>query len=329
MRHRASRCCAAVVMFALLGSNSRVALGADSNPLVVTDQQATARFQTALARFDAQEFAEALPLFQQAWQLTRSPNARFYVARCLIELGRHTEAYAELNGVIADATAANDPRYVPTRSAAQTELATLEPRISTLSITLPEPTSGLIVTLDGSPLGLAQLREPLVLEPGVHQLKAQATGMQPQDLTLELKAGRAQSVPLRFTPARTESPKPAAPSPPKATGLGTVRAAGLVTGGVGVAALGVFAVTGVMAKSKYDSVQGACGGTRCVGDSYGAEIDQGKSLQTIANVSIVFAGLAIATGGALFAFGPRPSADPQLGATVLPGGGYASYRGRF
>ena len=137
MRHRASRCCAAVVMFALFGSNSRVALGADSNPLVVTDQQATARFQTALARFDAQEFAEALPLFQQAWQLTRSPNARFYVARCLIELGRHTEAYAELNGVIADATAANDPRYVPTRSAAQTELATLEPRISTLSRNAP------------------------------------------------------------------------------------------------------------------------------------------------------------------------------------------------
>ena len=54
-----------------------------------------ATYAAAKKLFDAQSYAKALPLFQDAYAQSKSPNARVYVARCLRELGRLPEAYDE------------------------------------------------------------------------------------------------------------------------------------------------------------------------------------------------------------------------------------------
>jgi hypothetical protein len=304
-------------------------LAAEPQPAAV-DQQAAAKFRSALQRFDAGEFADALPLFQEAYGASHSPNARLYIARCLVELGRDVEAHAEFSGVVADTTQNRDPRYDKTREAAQTELGVVALRVSKLVITLPDNPPGLAVSLDGEVVPNEQLGSSIVTKPGRHELSATATGMKDSSRRVDVAAGQSKTIMLALSPVATkEEPAATASSSPKSGGLGSVRTAGLVTAGVGVVALGVFAVTGSMAKSQYDSVKDACGGERCTDDKYGSDIDRGKSLQTVANVSLIVGGLALVAGGSLFLFGPRGDGDSAAAAYVLPGGGYATYRARF
>lgn len=292
------------------------------------EQQAAAKFRSGIERYDARDFAGALALFQEAWQLSHSPNARLYVARCFAEQGRNVEAHTELTGVIVDATASGDARYERTREAAQAELTVIGLRVAKLVITLPDLLPGLSVTVNDAAVTEEQLGIPLVLAPGKHHIAATATGMKPLERDVDVAAGQSKTVTLALSPAAEERPRPE-PAPRRSGGLGAVRTAGLVTAGAGVAGLGLFAVTGLMAKSKYDSVHDACGGTRCADDKYASDIDSGKSLQTVANVSLVFGSLALVAGGSFFLFGPRPEADDAAAAYLLPGGGYASYRARF
>lgn len=312
---------------ALLLFVSTPSLLAAEPPNAAVEQQAAAKFRAALQRFDAGEFADALPLFQEAYGSSRSPNARLYVARCFVELGRDVEAHAEFSGVVADTTAHRDPRYDKTRQAAQAELAVVALRVSKLVITLADNPPGLSVALDGELVPIDQLGSAIVTNPGRHQLSAQATDMKDLSRSVDVAAGQSKTVMLSLSPnTPTESP---ASAPRASSGLGGVRAAGLITAGVGVAALGVFAITGSMAKSKYDTVEAACGGQRCTEDKYASDVDRGKTLQTVANVSLILGGLAVAGGGSLFIFGPRGDGDSAAAAYVLPGGGYATYRARF
>lgn len=296
-----------------------------------SSQRATELFRKGQARFDARDFSAALPLFQEAWQLSKSPNARLYVARCLAELGRNVQAYTELSGVIVDTTATNEERYERTREAAQAELAEANQRVAKLVITLDQRPAGFTILLDDAPVAQAQLGIPIILEPGEHRLLARAEGSADFSELAQLGAGQSRTIHVTFAPAHGET----APPPATATtaersssGMGTWQTAGLVGAGVGIVALGVFATTGFMAKSKYDAVSDACGGQRCSDDSHADEIDSGRSLQTVANVSLVVGSLALVAGGSLYFFGPKPSPS-QVGAYVLPSGGFATYRTRF
>lgn len=322
-------CHTTLVVIALAAGSPALAVAADATS-PEADQRATEQFRKGQARFDARDFAGALPLFQSAWQLSRSPNARLYVARCLSELGRNVQAYTELSGVIVDTTATNEVRYERTLEAAQAELAEANLRVAKLVILADASATGSSVLLDDAPVPPAQLGVPIILEPGEHRLLARASGSRDFSRVTQLVAGQSHSIQLTFTPAiaSVESPA-AAPQPQHSDGtLGTWRTAGLLTAGAGVVALGVFATTGLLAKGKYDSVSDACGGKACPDDSHADDIDSGRSLQTVANVSLVIGGLALAAGGSMFLFGPRP-AQPRAAVLLVPGGGFATYRARF
>ena len=85
-----------------------------------------------------------------------------------------------------------------------------------------------------------------------------------------------------------------------------------------------------MARGKYNSVNDACGGTRCEDPMYADDIDSGKSLQTVANVSLVVGAAGVLTGGALvFLGGPSEEPDAAVTASALPGGAYLGYARRF
>jgi len=121
-------------------------------PAAESDQGATA-FTEGRKRFKAGQYAEALPLFEQAFQASHSPNARLYLARTLRALDRLTEAYTELQATLdeARARAESEPRYVETRDASAAELALLEPKVGKLTVVLSGPTAGAEVRIDGAP----------------------------------------------------------------------------------------------------------------------------------------------------------------------------------
>jgi hypothetical protein len=302
------------------------AAGAASGP--IDDGAIKAKFANALRLHKAGKFDEALPIFRELVQVTQSPNARLYVGLCLEQLGKNAEAYKEMAQTVKDATAHADPKYDQTREAAQAELAVLNVRVGKLVVTLPETPPGLVVNVDGAPIAERDIGASMVLEPGGHRVEATATGQTPVTREVTLEGGETRTVTIAFSkPEPVAAPKPhPAPEPPASRA--TMRLAAFSAVGVGGAGLAMFAVTGVMAKGKYNSLKSACGDRPCTDPKYSGDIDSGKTLQTVANVGLVIGVAGLVGGGALFYFGSKKDA-PRASATPLPGGGYMSYAGSF
>lgn len=132
-------------------------------------------FDAGRALFDAGRYAEALPLLQQAYLASRSPNAHLLIARCLRETGKLAEAYEEMSATSreASARAESDPRYVPTRDAAAAELVLLERRVGRLVVALEDVLSEWSVNLDGVPLPAERRGVVVAVSAGVHVVEAQ------------------------------------------------------------------------------------------------------------------------------------------------------------
>jgi hypothetical protein len=128
---------------------------------------------------------------------------------------------------------------------------------------------------------------------------------------------------------------PDRPVEPEKSG-GQVRVAGFIVAGVGVAAMGLFAVAGLSAKSKFDTIVDECGGRRCTDPKYSDEIDTGQTLTTLANVGLIAGIVGIVGGTTMIVLGGPKATTPATGRTsgtssvaigVTPWGGSVS--GRF
>jgi hypothetical protein len=286
------------------------------------------KFAAALRLHKAGKFDEALPLFRELVQATQSPNARLYVGLCLQQLGKNSEAYKEMAQTVKDAS--RDPKYDQTREAAQSELAVLNVKVGKLVVTLPETPSGLVVTLDGAPIAERDLGASLVLDPGGHRVEATATGHAPVTREVTVEGGETRTVTIAFSKPEpvAVAPKPEPPPPEPPASRGAMRLAAFTAVGVGAAGMIMFAVTGVMARGKYNTLKDACGDRPCTDPKYAGDVSSGKSLQTVANVGLVVGAVGLVAGGTLLYFGTRKD-SPRATALPLPGGGYVSYAASF
>lgn len=296
------------------------------------------QFSEGLERFDKGDFEGALPYFKNAFERTQSPNARLYVARCLNKLERHVEAYAEMQGTVALAAekADTDEKYAQTRDAAAAELADLETKVAKVVVAFADVYPAATATLDGRELSDAELGAPIVVAPGSVEVQATAEGKQPFSERLTLRAGETRTLAIALSDAAGATPPEGDDGPSWFTPL---RITGIAVAAAGVAGLVTFAVTGSIAKSKFDEVE-ACPTTPCpAGQGYEETIDDGKTMQTVANVTLgVGIGLAVA-GAALIVFGgPGDDDEPsdeariralRVGAAPLPGGGALAISGSF
>lgn len=319
------------------------ALGAAAVPgVAAADDAADAakQFATAQDLYDHGRHDEALPMFREALRATGSPNARLYVARSLRELGRLAEAYEEMSETLRDARARADtePKYVPTRDAAASELALLERRVGRVIVAIANPPSGVTVSLNGNDLPVGRVGAPVAVMPGMISVSVEAPGREPVAREVTVSAGETKTVALALGGQKATgapAPAPAAPDEAPRSG-GGVRTAGFVVAGLGVAGMGLFAVTGLMANSKFKTLEEECGGVRCTDPKYADTIDSGKTLDLLATIGLIAGATGIAAGGAMILFGGPSSADdesarvhkgPAVGVSITPQG--ASVRGAF
>jgi hypothetical protein len=108
-------------------------------------------------------------------------------------------------------------------------------------------------------------------------------------------------------------------------GRAAMRTGGLVAAGVGVLGMATFATFGMLAKDRYESLDQQCD-ARCSDDRQD-DVDQGRMLQTTANVGLFVGVLGLATGATLFVLG-WPSA-PEGSVQVAVGPTTASLTGTF
>lgn len=298
---------------------------------------AKAEFNDAQKLFDAGRQADALPHFRKAFAASNSPNARLMIARCLVALGKTAEAYEEMATTTREAAARadTDPKYARTRDAAAAEMAVLERRIGKLVVALAEPGAGATVTLDGAPLAAERLGVPVAVQPGTLTIEARHAGDAPVRREITIGAGETKTVAIAFTSAPAVAAAPVTTTPKIAPPIqapthgGGVRIAGFFVAGLGVAGMGAFAGAGLAAKSKFSSVETACGGVRCTDPKYGSVIDSGKTLQTVANVGLGV-GIAGLVGGALMiALGGASKEPLPASVEVGPTGIRLRYQGTF
>ncbi|TKD07947.1 tetratricopeptide repeat protein [Polyangium fumosum] len=305
-------------------------------------------YTSAQKLFDQGNFAEALIGFRHAYNASSSPNARIMIGTCLVALGRTAEAYEEMSATLREATtrAETEPKYVRTRDAAAKHVALLESKVGKLVVKLVNP-AGVDVTVNGTRLPPDKLGVPMAVDPGTLVVTATHTDGRVERREQAVKAGESAQVTVEFPepppkkveptgPVRVEAPKPAGGEVRRG---GPVRTAGIALAGVGVAGLVVFGVTGLMARSRFATLEDECHGARCTDLKYADVVDSGTALTTAANVSLALGAAGLLGGGLMVWLGgpsggrsapPSDSARTSFGSPAGPavGAGFTMSPGR-
>jgi hypothetical protein len=283
------------------------------------------------------KYAAACPKFEASEQLDPGLGTLLNLAECYEKLGKTASAWAEYKEAIPLARAAGSK----VRQDLATERAqALESRLSMLTIRAmggTEDANGLEIRRDGVPVQPAELGSPIPVDPGPHTIEAAAPGRQKWASTVQVADASklAVEVPVLAPAAVSSAPLPDAgkpiESPPldqsaHAGSASTQRTAAVVVGAVGVVGVGIGAVFGLGASSKWSDAKSKCTAYPygCSQDALDAR-DSAKSKASVATVAFIVGGAAIA-GAAVLWLTASPS---QEKVAVGIGPGAAFLRGSF
>jgi hypothetical protein len=284
------------------------------------------------------KYTDACPKFEASQELDPGLGTLLNLAECYEKIGKTASAWAEYKEAIPLARAAGSKVR---QDLATERAAALESRLSMLTIRAmgsTEETTGLEVRRDGVPVQPAEFGSPIPVDPGPHTIEAVAPGKQKWASTVQVTdaAKFAVDVPklLSATDAAgspaAQTPQPVAAPPleqtPHSSAGSTQRTAAIVVGAVGVVGVGIGAVFGLGASSKWSDAK-----SNCTAYPYGCSQDaldaksSAQSKASVATVAFIVGGAAIA-GAAVLWFTAGPS---QEKVAVGVGPGAAFVRGSF
>ena len=333
------------------GSGAPAASAVASAPASAPATDAEHRYAEAQAHFLAGRYTEALPIFQQLYAESGSPNASLYVARCLREMGQLPEAYDEMVATERNASerARSEERFVATRESARTELRDLERRVGRVTLNVPARPPGLEIEIDGKPVPPERWGSPLPVMPGTVRVWATAPGQATVRQEVEVRAGTEPTITVFMAPAGSGPSGPvagpsgkaeAAPAPDAGkAGPSGLLVGGAVAIGLGVLGMGTFVVSGVLANGRFSDIKDKCGGQRCTDPSINSSIREGHTMDIVADVGLGVGVAGLVLGGILVTVDQTaaPAASPDaprgpahaLWLDGVPGGGTVGYRVSF
>jgi serine/threonine-protein kinase len=279
---------------------------------------ATARklFDDARKLMKKGDYATACPKLEEGVRLNPGIGMRFNLASCYEGQGRTASAWSLYLDVAAAAKLAKQPeREKEARKAA----AKLEPKLSTLTITIEERVPGIEVKRDGTVVGDAALGTAAPMDPGPHTIEATAPEHDPWTTTIEIKPDKDKqtvSVPkLKKTYKPPPPPPPAAPPPP---GLGPTKTTALILGGAGVIGLGVGIFFGARALSLNDQSDQHCADNVCDPEGFELRTDA-RRWGSASSVAIIAGSVGVAAAAVLWFTAPSPDRDkPKDKASIQP-----------
>ncbi len=181
------------------------------------------------------------------------------------------------------------------------------------------------VTIDGTVVAETLDGRPMVLDPGAHKLRFDHGTAPAIEQTIVVQQG-VKNRPVEVSFAPDSPPTTTAPPPPpaKPPDRGTP-VVGYIIGGVGVLALGSFAVFGLMGKAEADEYDDTCAPTKTCDED---EVDGTRTKLLVADVSLVVGIAALGVGVGLVLHhelsDPEPaSATTRLELHPVPGGAAA------
>jgi tetratricopeptide (TPR) repeat protein len=312
------------------------------------EDQAAARslFEDGRRLLKNGKYEEACRTLEAASKLYASPGILLNLGDCYEKLGRSASAWTEFGEAAAVAARARRDDQV---SEAKRRQAAVEPKIARLTIHVAGDPTDITITRDQTDLASAAWGKGIPVDPGTHEIHAEAPGHQPWTTTVVVStAGQTVTVEV---PVLTVSPTPSLPPPvheagepsgstPEAVSLETpparprsqvvdwvllgggvaIGAAGGVLCGLGISHAGTASNADTTTEPKYQAAQ--------------SDYNSAKTLFYI-GVGGVVVGAATATVGALLMVGGRgTSRKPVMGMIqaspwVAPGSGGVQLKGGF
>ena len=296
---------AAAIAFSMLSSPARALVPASATDRVA----ARALFEAALADMKSESYAKACPKLEESQRLDPGLGTQYNLADCYEGLGRLASAWTTFSDVAEAAERAGDLERL---AVVKTRVAALLPRLSHLVFTAPVPPD-ITLTLDGVPFTSKFDGDPAPIDPGPHELGADAPGKKHCATRFSATEGATVTLALPELEAlpRPPAPPPPLPSPPAAV-LPPAPAtswhvpAAIVAAGLGVVGLGIGTVFGVKTIDDWSTAKEGCTGNVCDPAHYPAW-QSAHSAGTVSTVSFIVGASLVATGAVLWLTRPQAS----------------------
>ena len=286
---------------------------------------------------------EACEKFAASQKIDPSSGTLLNLADCHYKEGKVATAWAEF---LAAARLARTQGNQGRADEATRRASELEKSLSYMTLAFTEKPNGAQVKRDDEVLEDAVLSSKIPVDPGPHVITVTAPGYELWSQTVVVTPGETKALTIpalkrsAATPAASASAKPGsaptastgAPPPPSPPSGSSMKTAGYVVGGVGIAALAVGGFFGLRAASTYKDAKDACGGntTSCPPDAMDKRKTAGNDA-TIANVGVGLGVVGVGVGVALLLMA-KPSQESAafvVAPSVAPNGAGASIAGRF
>jgi hypothetical protein len=239
---------------------------------------------------------EALDKFREAHRLQPSPRAQAQMGLAAKSLRLYVEAERHLVDALA---APNDPWIAQGREALELALRVVSRQLA--SLVVRSNVTGAALLVDGTPVAELPLQAPVRVPAGAARIEVRAPGHSPSLVDATLPAERTTEVTLdlvrQAVPVAPPRATVRAPVERPATPSASLRPWAYLSGGVGLAGLGVGTVFGLMAVSEKQAQDEQCPNGVCTsaeGEQHNAD---GKAYATVA--TIAFAAGAVGVGAAV------------------------------
>ena len=308
-----------VLMVIALAATAGVARAQDA-------AQAEQLFKEGKAAMAAGKLGEACELFAASERLDASPATLMNLGDCREKNGQLASAWEAF--VAAERRTRGDGNYGKMAAIAGARAASLEPRLSYLTINVPDEVrvEGLQVMRDGALIEQGAWNRALPIDGGEHVITGRAPGHEAWSTRISVAPeGERQAVEVpRFKAIR--NPAGAGKTviitrsePPLVTPRRKV-AIGVAAGGV--AAIVAGAVLGLRSQRLDDDAADACPDGAC-DEAAAAEANRlagdARTMAIGANVAFAVGGAAIATGAVLWITGaPRRTAEKPGALSIAP-----------
>ncbi len=266
---------------------------------------AQALFDEGRRLMEQGKYAEACPKLESSQKLDPGAGTLMNLAACYEKNGQTASAWVTYTDA-ASAAAGRHPDWV---EAAKQKAATLEPKLSKLTIDVRAKAAGLVVKRDGVPLPEGTAGVPIPVDPGKHTIEATAPDHAPFTTTVDVAADGAK--PVVVVPELEESK--GGGGAPAGGGGGGMRVAGLAITGVGAAGLVVGAVFGGLALGAKGSAGDNCSSDLLHCNAQGIDdLDKARTFATVSTIGFIAGGALLVGGLVLFFAAPKKEAGPTV-----------------
>ncbi len=235
------------------------------------------------------DYDAAREAYQHALELNDKPSTRLKLAKVEDKLGHLIEAADNVRRALESKKLS----YMQRVSAKKT-LKKLEKRIPTLTLELPAGFEG-HVWVDDEEIEAGERKEPVAVNPGSRQVRAEAEGYLPYKESFDVAESESKAITILLTEAPPEKPVDKPVEEKDESSGNAKKTLGYVSLAVGGAGLVVGTAMGLAARSTRNELDSSCLNNVCTENERDL-YDKGKTQANIATAGFVVGGIGLGLG---------------------------------